>query len=205
MAVDHIRYDILAQDALRGVVRKVLVDAAKKGLPGEHHFFITFDTQAAGVRLSGRMREQYPEEMTVVLQHQFWDLKVTDEHFEVGLSFGGVPEKLLVPFNAIKSFVDPSIQFGLQFETIAEATDDAAAPAKGERAGDKHDDKPKPKPQPKLQAPARRDALATSVPAAPPPQRADAPAKAESQKAEPQDTPDKPGGEVVRLDRFRKK
>ncbi len=96
-------------------------DAAKKGLPGEHHFFITFDTKAPGVRLSARMREQYPEEMTIVLQHQFWDLKVTEDNFEVGLSFGGVPENLLVPFEAIKSFFDPSIQFGLQFETIAEA------------------------------------------------------------------------------------
>src|SRR5262245_32671490 len=107
MAVDHIRYDVLTQEALRGVVRQVLVDAAKKGLPGEHHFFITFATQAPGVRLSARMREQYPEEMTIVLQHQFWDLKVTDSHFEVGLSFGSVPENLLVPFEAIKSFFDP--------------------------------------------------------------------------------------------------
>ena len=122
MAVDQIRYDILTQDALRGVVRQVLTDAAKKGLPGEHHFFITFDTKAPGVRLSARMREQYPEEMTVVLQHQFWDLKVGEDNFEVGLSFGGIPESLLVPFEAIKSFFDPSIQFGLQFETIAEAT-----------------------------------------------------------------------------------
>ena len=121
MAIDQIRYDILTQDALRGVVRQVLTDAAKKGLPGEHHFFITFDTKAPGVRLSARMREQYPEEMTIVLQHQFWDLKVGEDNFEVGLSFGGVPESLLVPFEAIKSFFDPSIQFGLQFETIAEA------------------------------------------------------------------------------------
>ena len=91
MAVDYIRYDILAQDALRGVVRTVLMDAAKKGLPGDHHFYITFDTRADGVRLSQRMLAQYPEEMTVVLQHQFWDLVVSEEDFEVGLSFGGVP------------------------------------------------------------------------------------------------------------------
>ena len=135
MAVDHIRYDMLAQDALRGVVRQVLTDAAKKGLPGEHHFFITFDTQAPGVRLSARMREQYPEEMTIVLQHQFWDLKVTEDHFEVGLSFGGVPESLLVPFEAIKSFFDPSIQFGLQFETIAEGARAAPQPAKADKRG----------------------------------------------------------------------
>ena len=118
MAVDYIRYDILAQDALRGVVRTVLMDAAKKGLPGDHHFYITFDTRADGVRLSQRMLAQYPEEMTVVLQHQFWDLVVSEEGFEVGLSFGGVPERLAVPFTAIKAFVDPAVQFALQFEEI---------------------------------------------------------------------------------------
>ena len=120
MAVDHIRYDILAQDALRGVVRTVVQDAAKNGLPGEHHFYISFDTRAEGVRLSPRMLAQYPEEMTVVLQHQFWDLVVTEDGFEVGLSFGGVPERLAVPFTAIKAFVDPSVQFALQFEEIKE-------------------------------------------------------------------------------------
>ena len=92
MTVDHIRYDILTQDALRGVVRTVLEDAARNGLPGEHHFYIAFDTRSDGVKLSQRMRAQYPEEMTVVLQHQFWDLVVTDEQFEVGLSFGGAVE-----------------------------------------------------------------------------------------------------------------
>ena len=83
MAIDHIRYDILAQAALRGVVRAVLADVAKKGLPGEHHFKITFNTMAPGVRLSERMRERYSEEMTIVLQHQFWDLAVTEQVFEV--------------------------------------------------------------------------------------------------------------------------
>src|SRR5262249_12682835 len=116
MAVDHIRYDLLAQDALRGVVRTVLADAAKNGLPGEHHFYVSFDTRAEGVRLSPRMLAQYPQEMTVVLQHQFWDLVVTDDGFEVGLSFGGIPERLRVPFAAVKGFFDPSVQFGLQFE-----------------------------------------------------------------------------------------
>ena len=91
---DQIRYDLLTQQALRGVVRNVLADAAKKGLPGEHHFYIAFDTRADGVRISDRLRAQYPEEMTIILQHQFWDLKVTDHGFEVGLSFGGIPEKL---------------------------------------------------------------------------------------------------------------
>jgi uncharacterized protein len=133
MATDHIRYDVLARDALRGVLRRVLTDAAEHGLPGEHHFFITFLSTAEGVKLSPRLLAQYPEEMTVILQHQFWDLVVTDDRFEVGLSFGGIPERLVVPFNSIKSFFDPSVQFGLQFEpsdTAAEApaTNLAAAP-----------------------------------------------------------------------------
>src|SRR6185312_9900449 len=116
MATDHIRYDVLARDALRGVLRKVLNDAAAHGLPGEHHFFITFLSRAEGVKLSPRLLAQYPDEMTIILQHQFWDLVVTEDRFEVGLSFGGIPEKLVVPFHAIKSFFDPSVQFGLQFE-----------------------------------------------------------------------------------------
>jgi hypothetical protein len=101
---------------LRGVLRRVLTDAAEHGLPGEHHFFITFLSTAEGVKLSPRLLAQYPEEMTVILQHQFWDLVVTEDRFEVGLSFGGIPERLVVPFNSIKSFFDPSVQFGLQFE-----------------------------------------------------------------------------------------
>ena len=116
MATDHIRYDVLARDALRGVLRRVLTDAAEHGLPGDHHFFITFISTADGVKLSPRLLAQYPEEMTVILQHQFWDLVVTEDRFEVGLSFGGIPERLVVPFAAIKSFLDPSVQFGLQFE-----------------------------------------------------------------------------------------
>jgi hypothetical protein len=134
MATDHIRYDVLARDALRGVLRRVLSDAATHGLPGEHHFFITFLSSAEGVKLSPRLLAQYPEEMTIILQHQFWDLVVTDDRFEVGLSFGGIPERLVVPFAAIKSFFDPSVQFGLQFEpseAIAETsvTNLPAAPA----------------------------------------------------------------------------
>ncbi len=116
MAEDLIRYDVLAQEALRGVVRRILIDAGKDGLPGEHHFFIAFDTRHPGVRISDRLREKHPEEMTIVLQHQFWDLNVTETTFEVGLSFGNVPERLLVPFEALKGFFDPSVQFGLQFE-----------------------------------------------------------------------------------------
>ncbi len=125
MATDHIRYDVLVRDALRGVLRRVLADAAEHGLPGEHHFFITFLSGAEGVKLSPRLLAQYPHEMTVILQHQFWDLVVQEDRFEVGLSFGGIPERLVVPFNAIKSFLDPSVQFDLQFEP-SEAAAEAA-------------------------------------------------------------------------------
>jgi hypothetical protein len=121
MATDHIRYDVLARDALRGVLRHVLKDAAEQGLPGEHHFYITFLSTAEGVKISPRLLSQYPQEMTVILQHQFWDLVVTDDRFEVGLSFNGIPERLVVPFSSIKSFFDPSVQFGLQFEANEEA------------------------------------------------------------------------------------
>jgi hypothetical protein len=133
MATDQIRYDVLARDALRGVLRRVLTDAAEHGLPGEHHFYITFLSTADGVKISPRLLSQYPQEMTIILQHQFWDLVVTEDRFEVGLSFGGIPERLVVPFSAIKSFFDPSVQFGLQFETAdasaPEATSDEAVPA----------------------------------------------------------------------------
>ena len=121
MPNDLIRYDLLVQEALCGVVKKVLGDAARHGLPGDHHFYITFRTHGPGVRLSNRMRELYPEEMTIILQHQFEDLKVTDYAFEVGLSFKGVPEILLVPFEALTGFFDPSVQFSAKFEPQVEA------------------------------------------------------------------------------------
>jgi uncharacterized protein len=191
MAVDHIRYDLLAQEALRGVMRQVLTDAAKNGLPGDHHFYITFNTGADGVRMSARLREQYPQEITIVLQHQFWDLIVGDEIFEVGLAFNGISERLTVPFDAVKGFFDPSVQFGLQFET---AGDEAAAPAEP----DKRAGKPR---APSQQQPAR---AAPKTPAGPVPTAANP--SGEQTPSEPPDDPDPPsGGEVVRLDRFRKK
>src|SRR6201986_3182211 len=135
MATDHIRYDVLARDALRGVLRHVLKEAAEHGLPGEHHFYITFLSTAEGVKISPRLLSQYPQEMTIILQHQFWDLVVTEDRFEVGLSFGGIPERLVVPFAAIKSFSDPSVEFGTQFdpsdaiETAAGTLPAVAAPS----------------------------------------------------------------------------
>lgn len=178
MAIDHIRYDVLARDALRGVLRKVLSDAAAHGLPGEHHFFITFISTAEGVKLSPRLLAQYPEEMTIILQHQFWDLAVHEDRFEVGLSFGGIPERLTVPFAAIKSFFDPSVQFGLQFEPSEAASE---PPAKN------------------LPASPAPSAVSTS---------AGMPARSPDEKAQDKaEGPAKPseGAEVVRLDRFRKK
>ena len=124
MAEDLMRYDLLAQDALRGVVRFALKRVEETGLPGEHHFYIAFDTNAPGVRVSDRVRKQYPQEMTIVLQHQYWGLEVTEDRFQVELSFDNIPEKLTVPFAAIKGFFDPSVQFGLQFE-IGEANENA--------------------------------------------------------------------------------
>src|SRR5689334_4760723 len=151
MVQDHIRYDILTQDALRGVVRKVLSEVARTGLPGEHHFFISFLTKAPGVRVSQRLLEQYPNDMTIVLQNQFWDLKVSESGFEVGLSFDDKPETLVIPFSAIKGFFDPSVQFGLELngagampseEEHAEAATEApkpsaSAPAATEAPGEK--------------------------------------------------------------------
>ncbi len=122
MAEDLIRYDVLVQEALRGVVKKVLGEVVQAGLPGEHHFFVTFATRFPGVRISPRLLAEYPSEMTVVLQHQFWDLAVHEAAFEVGLSFHGVIEKLYVPFRAISSFVDPHAGFQVKFD----ATPDAA-------------------------------------------------------------------------------
>jgi uncharacterized protein len=189
MAVDHIRYDLLAQEALRGVVRTVLEDAAKNGLPGDHHFYITFDTRAEGVRLSQRMRTQYPAEMTIILQHQFWDLLVGEEGFEVGLSFGGVAERLSVPFTAIKGFFDPSVQFGLQFGHPSESAE--------EQSSAQQESPTKPAAEP---VPTRSSAPKQAPPAVAPPAVSFA-------TAESKNDPDRPigGGEVVRLDRFRKK
>jgi hypothetical protein len=204
---DHIRYDLLTQQALLGVVRQVLSDAAKKGLPGDHHFYISFDTHGDGVRLSDRLRTQYPEEMTIILQHQFWDLSVSEQGFEVGMSFGGVPEKLFVPFATIRGFFDPSVQLGMQFEAVAEDDEksalepgkkprlpmttvpSASLPALAPAAAklDRLESKSETKIETRLER--KPDSKAAAKPTAEPPK------------------PDKPsgGGEVVRLDRFRKK
>ncbi len=126
MVDDLIRYDVLYQEALLGLVKKVLAEVAQAGLPGEHHFYVTFDTRAPGVRISSRLKAEYPTEMTVVLQHQFWDLTVTDSGFEVGLSFKGMPERLVVPFRAVTSFTDPHVSFQVKFDVRSEEEAEAS-------------------------------------------------------------------------------
>jgi hypothetical protein len=184
---DHIRYDVLARDAMRGVLRRVLEDAAKQGLPGDHHFYITFLTKAEGVKISSRLLAQYPNEMTIILQHQFWDLVVTDDHFEVGLSFGSIPEKLIVPFTAIKAFLDPSVQFGLTFETAEAQAAGAAPPAS-------------PTPAPKSKTKGESKAQDVGQDTAP-----EKPAAVSDDKSHDGEHKPSEGAEVVRLDRFRKK
>jgi hypothetical protein len=112
----EIDYQALQQDAMRSVVRAVLSKVSANGLPGEHHFYISFLTQAPGIILSKRLKQKYPHDMTIVLQHRFWDLIVSEDRFEVKLTFDGVPERLVVPYRAIKVFIDPSVGFGLQFD-----------------------------------------------------------------------------------------
>ncbi len=125
---DAIQYDELVQDALRGVIRTLLEDVAKHGLPGSHHFYIAFQTRHPGVEMPDDLRQRYPDEMTIVLQHRFWDLKVHEDRFEVGLSFNRRPAHLVIPYRAIIGFVDPSSQFALQFQAP-----EPEAPAEGPR------------------------------------------------------------------------
>lgn len=115
---NEIDYAGLIDEAMHYVVRKVLEDVAKNGLPGEHHFFITFRTQAEGVMIADELRKRYPEEMTIVVQHQYYDLEVTEEGFSIVLSFDHVKHNLTVPFHSLVSFVDPAVRFGLQFNVL---------------------------------------------------------------------------------------
>ena len=178
MAVDHIRYDILAQSALRGVVRTVLADAAKKGLPGEHHFKITFNTTAPGVRLSERMRMRYPQDMTIVLQHQFWDLKVTEESSRSASHSAASP-------NGFSCRSTPSSRFTIRRWNSAFSS----RLSKAARPADAGAGKPEPEKPARAADPARQTE----------------PAKADAPPPQPAPGADSGGGEVVRLDRFRKK
>lgn len=115
MSDEGLRYDRMVENALRGVVREALQEVVAQGLPGEHHFYITFLTNHPDVGVADRLKARYPDEMTIVLQHRFWDLQVFDTHFEVTLTFGDVAEELSIPFAALTGFADPSVRFGLQF------------------------------------------------------------------------------------------
>jgi uncharacterized protein len=150
MGADLIRYDILVQDALRSVVRKVLSDTARDGLRGEHHFNISFKTQAPGVVLPASIKQRYPEEMAIILQHEFWDLTVGAEHFEVSLNFSRKPERLSIPFDAITGFSDPSVPFGFKLEPKA-----AEAPAPAPAPEEKPAKASAAKPAAKKEAPAK--------------------------------------------------
>ncbi|WP_321341085.1 SspB family protein [uncultured Cohaesibacter sp.] len=192
MSEDLIRYDILAQDALRGVVKTVLTEVARTGLPGEHHFYITFNTQAPGVRISPRLLEKYPDDMTIVLQHQFWDLQANDQAIEIGLSFDGIPEKLYIPYTAIITFIDPSVHFSLQFEI--EMEEEIENP---EEQGEGNDDDVL-----TVLAPNEEEFSMPEEPAAADKDKESAASDEESAK---EDGKEKEGAEVVSLDAFRKK
>lgn len=152
MPIEHLRYDKMVESALRGVVREALTQAAERGLPGNHHFYLTFRTLFPGVQVPDYLRAQYPNEMTIVLQYQFFGLEVSQDSFGVTLSFNNVHERLIIPFAAITTFADPSVNFALQFQPLssaealgtveeseAEAPEPAAeapAPAKEEKKGE---------------------------------------------------------------------
>lgn len=222
-----IDYEALAQDAMRGVVRAVLARTAKSGLPGDHHFYISFDTQARGVVLSKRLRDKYPEEMTIVLQHRFWDLNVTEDRFEVKLTFDGIPERLVVPFSALKIFFDPSVRYGLQFETPDYGPDTVAHPQASSGEGESVPSSPQPSPfrstprpvaeRKPARGPRRTKAadragdqdesneagISNAAPAKPAPAKVEKPQESASES--PEETPPSSGAQIVRLDAFRKK
>jgi len=188
MATDLIRYDLLVQDALRSVVRKVLADTARSGLIGEHHFNIAFKTQALGVVVPPAVRQRFPDEMSIILQHEFWDLVVTQDGFEVSLNFSRKPERLTVPFDSITGFTDPSVPFGFKLEPRVAEPAASPAPATARQ-------------QTSPPAPAK------PVPAKPAPAKPPAQPVAAAKSAQRAEKPAEPAGEakVVSIDAFRKK
>lgn len=185
MATDLIRYDLLVQDALRSVVRKVLADTARGGLAGEHHFNIAFKTQAPGVVVPAAIKSRFPDEMSIILQHEFWDLVVREDAFEVSLNFSRKPERLTVPFDSITGFTDPSVPFGFKLEPRVAEPAASRAPAQAEQK------EATPAPAPARAAPAKPPAQ--PAPAAKSAGRAEKPADATGE------------AKVVSIDAFRKK
>lgn len=211
-----IDYESLTQEAMRGVVRAVLNQIRDDGLPGDHHFYISFDTTAENVGVSKRLKAKYPQEMTIVLQHRFWDLIVSDERFEVKLTFDGIPERLVVPFKAIKVFFDPSVRYGLQFEEAgftSEAIDESIAthnalidPAQDEQADD--DTVQTLQPARKLHAETSTDAFdgeAADTDETVTPELETADKDATPPHADSDEETPAAGAEIVSLDAFRKK
>ncbi|HZQ00640.1 MAG TPA: ClpXP protease specificity-enhancing factor SspB [Reyranella sp.] len=188
---DRFQYDALVDDALRSVVRRVLRQVADKGLPGSHHFYISFRSTDPGVRLPQYLRDKYPEEMTIVLQHQYWDLIITEEFFEVTVSFNKQQERIKVPFAALSAFVDPSVRFGLQFDR------------KDKAAGGERSDAMGAAPTP-LPAPDKRTALG-APPATPGDAQPAATEGAAKSEAPAEAKPEDPASKIVKLDSFRKK
>ena len=206
MATDLIRYDLLVQDALRSVVRKVLGDTARSGLAGEHHFNIAFKTQAPGVVVPPGMRQRFPDEMSIILQHEFWDLAVTLETFEVSLNFSRRPERLTIPFDAITGFTDPSVPFGFKLEPrafeapAASPSPQAQIPAPVAKLGLARPEAAKSdglKPEPPKSEPAK------TQPSKPKPASAAEPTKSGSVGGKAADPSADP--KVVSIDAFRKK
>lgn len=136
MTDSHIDYDAKVQEALRSVVRNVLKDTERDGLQGDHHFYVAFKTQAEGVEIPAHLVSRFPDEMTIVLQHKFWGLEVHEDRFEIGLSFNQKPEHLRIPFDAIVGFVDPSVQFALQFHDESDVTDSTADESDTQQSND---------------------------------------------------------------------
>lgn len=210
MARDTLQYDKMVEHALRGVVRQALASVIAEGLPGNHHFYLTFRTTHPGVEIAPRLHDKYPQEMTIVLQHQFWGLEVTDDFFIVNLTFSNIPERLKVPYAALVSFVDPSVKFGLQFQadggagTTLDASDKSTGKANGQGA-------------PAKEPPALALAPASGQADKAPPEKIvektkdaakDPPANtvvSEPAGNDPDPAGKKPGEKVVSLDAFRKK
>ncbi len=146
---DLLRYDLMLQRALRSVLREALTIAAEQGLPGAHHLFITFRTGAEGVEIADYLAARYPEEMTIVLQHEYWGLEVEEEGFSVTLSFSNRHERLVIPFSAVTAFADPSVRFGLQFDKAVQSDDDTAEDEEPQNA----EEEAAPQEEPEEQAP----------------------------------------------------
>ena len=138
-----IDYGGMMHRAMQGLIAEVLTRVAATGLPGEHHFFITFDTREDGVEIADWLRERYPDDMTIVIQHWYEDLRVTNDGFEITLNFGNAPERLVIPFESVRTFVDPSVEFGLRFETQESDDEDEDEIDEAEIADTPDDDAPK--------------------------------------------------------------